>query len=112
MSEARILAFSREGLTKVVARGLPFHFTTEAGKNPAPFTVRLNPAPPGAMASGPRGWLIRGTAFAPVPVRVTVCGLPGALSVIDKGPVRGPFCVGEKVTLIVRVATGTRAEPH
>ena len=60
MSEERILAFSREGFTNVVARGLPFHSTTEAESNPVPFTVRLNPAPPGLVASGTRGWSIRG----------------------------------------------------
>jgi hypothetical protein len=60
MSEARILAFNREELTRVVALGLPFQFTTEAESNPVPFTARLNPVPPGLVASGTRGWLIRG----------------------------------------------------
>ena len=105
MSEARILALSREELTKVVARGLPFHLATDAEKNPVPFTVRLNPAPPGAMASGTRGWLITGERFAPA--RGTVGGLPSALSVIDKAARRGPACVGVKVTLMLQLARGT-----
>jgi hypothetical protein len=67
MSEARMLAVSRELLTKVVVRGLPFHFTTEPETNPVPFTVSVNPAEPGLTASGTSGWLIRGTGFA-VPV--------------------------------------------
>jgi hypothetical protein len=55
MSDARMAAVSLELLTKVVACGLPFQFTVEAGTNPAPFTVRVNPAPPGALASGTSG---------------------------------------------------------
>jgi hypothetical protein len=41
MSEAGTLAVNREPLTKVVASGLPFHFTTEPETNPVPFTVRI-----------------------------------------------------------------------
>jgi hypothetical protein len=63
MSEARTIAVSRERLTKVVVRGLPFHCTTEPETNPVPFTVRVNPVPPGLTAPGTRGWLIRGTGF-------------------------------------------------
>jgi hypothetical protein len=55
MSDARIDAVSWELLTKVVARGLPFQFTTDAGTNHAPFTVRLKAGPPGAVASGTSG---------------------------------------------------------
>src|SRR6266513_3634560 len=39
----------------------------------------------------------------PVPVRLTVCGLPQALSVMVKFPVRAPAAVGVNVTLIVQV---------
>ena len=42
----------------------------------------------------------------PVPLSETVCGLPGALSVIDKVAVRGPPCVGLKVTLMVQGVPG------
>ena len=48
----------------------------------------------------------------PVPVRLTVCGLPAALSVIDNVPVRGPLCVGLKVTLMVQFASAARLEPQ
>jgi hypothetical protein len=46
----------------------------------------------------------------PVPVRLIVCGLPGALSVTVIVPVLVPDCVGVKVTLIVQVAP-TPTEP-
>ena len=48
----------------------------------------------------------------PVPFRLTFCGLPGALSVIDTAPVRVPICVGLNVTLIVQLAPAGRLEPH
>jgi len=48
----------------------------------------------------------------PVPVRLTVCGLPAALSAIDTAPVRVPLCVGLKVTLMVQLASAARLEPQ
>ena len=63
MSDARMLAFNCELLTKVVVRALPFHFTNAPETKPVPLTVNVNPAPPGLTASGTRGWLIRGTGF-------------------------------------------------
>ena len=44
-----------------------------------------------------------GGGLVPVPVRLTVCGLPPALSVMVKVPVRAPATVGVNVTLIVQV---------
>ena len=41
-----------------------------------------------------------------VPVTVTVCGVPGALSDSDKIAVREPRCVGVKVTPIMQLAPG------
>ena len=55
MSVARMGAVSREPLTKVVVRGLPFHFTTAPETKPVPFTVSANPAEPGLTASGTSG---------------------------------------------------------
>jgi hypothetical protein len=63
MSDTRMLTVNCELFTKVVARALPFQFTTDPETKPVPFTVRVNPAPPGATASGTRGWLISGTGF-------------------------------------------------
>jgi hypothetical protein len=46
--------------------------------------------------------------YLPVPVRLDVCGLPGALSLTCKLPVLGPICVGEKTTLIVHLVLAAR----
>jgi hypothetical protein len=42
------------GLTKVVAKGNPFHTTTAPVKKPAPFTAKVNAGPPAAPAAGLR----------------------------------------------------------
>jgi hypothetical protein len=55
MSELGTVAVNCELLTKVVVRALPFQFTTEPDTKPVPFTVSVNPAPPGAIASGTSG---------------------------------------------------------
>src|SRR5947199_330650 len=49
---------------------------------------------------------------APEPVRVTLCGLPVALSVILRVPVRVPVAVGFKVTLIVHVPPAATVAPQ
>jgi hypothetical protein len=46
------------------------------------------------------------TTTVPVPFRLTACGLPGALSVIDTSAVCGPRPLAEKITLIVQLAPG------
>ena len=48
----------------------------------------------------------------PVPVRLTVCGLPVALSVRVTAAVRVPLAVGVKVTLIVQLAPAATELPH
>jgi hypothetical protein len=48
----------------------------------------------------------------PVPVRLTVCGLPLALSVIVMVAVLVPDAVGAKVTLIVQLAPADTLEPQ
>jgi hypothetical protein len=45
-----------------------------------------------------------GAAVVPVPVNVTLCGLPVALSVMRSDALREPVAVGLNVTLIVQVA--------
>jgi hypothetical protein len=52
------------------------------------------------------------TAFAPVPVREAVCGLPEALSVMLNVPVRVPVAVGVKVTLTVQLLLTARLVPQ
>ena len=49
---------------------------------------------------------------APVPVRLTVCGLPLALSVTLIVPVWVPVAVGVNVTLIVHLPPAATEEPH
>jgi hypothetical protein len=46
------------------------------------------------------------------PLSVTVCGLPGALSVNERVPLRLPEELGVKVTLIAQFAPDTRVELH
>ena len=48
----------------------------------------------------------------PMPVSVAVCGLPLALSVTVKVPVRVPVVVGRKVTLIVHLAPAASELPQ
>jgi hypothetical protein len=47
-----------------------------------------------------------------VPVRLTDCGLPEALSVIVKLAVRLPAAVGVNVTLMVQFAPAATLEPQ
>src|SRR5262245_51168718 len=51
-------------------------------------------------------------AAVPAPASATVCGLPPALSVTERAPVRDPVAVGVKVTEIVQVADGDREVPQ
>jgi hypothetical protein len=53
-----------------------------------------------------------GAADVPVPVRLIVCGLPDALSVMVTVPVRVPVAVGLNVTLIVQVPLAATEVPH
>ena len=48
----------------------------------------------------------------PIPVRLTFCGLFGALSTMANVPFRVPLCVGLKITLIVQLAPEGRLEPQ
>ncbi len=48
----------------------------------------------------------------PVPERLTVCGLPLALSVMLTEAVRVPVAEGVKVTLIVQLAPAATELPH
>jgi hypothetical protein len=52
------------------------------------------------------------TLDPPVPVRDTVCGLPEALSVMVRAPVRVPLAVGVKVTLTVQLVLTARLAPQ
>ena len=52
------------------------------------------------------------TGAVPVPVRLTVCGLPPALSVIVIAPVCVPVAVGVNVTLIMQFAPAANDVPQ
>jgi hypothetical protein len=54
-SVAGIVAVNCELFTNVVARGLPFQFTTEPDTKPVPFTMSVNVAVPGATVAGING---------------------------------------------------------
>lgn len=56
--------------------------------------------------------LVEGLTTVPVPVSVIVCTSGTALSVIVTEPLRDPFAVGVKVTVITQEAAGARAVPH
>lgn len=56
--------------------------------------------------------IVVGPEVAPVPVKVTLCGLPVALSVMATVPVRVPVVVGVNVTLIVQVPAAATEVPH
>ncbi len=48
----------------------------------------------------------------PVPVRLTLCGLPAALSVRVIAAARVPLAAGVKVTLIVQLAPTATLDPQ
>jgi hypothetical protein len=48
----------------------------------------------------------------PAPLRLIICGLPGALSLIVTDPVLGPVAVGAKATEIVQLAPAARLLPQ
>jgi hypothetical protein len=62
-SAAAIDAVNCELVTNVVARGLPFQFTTEPETKPVPFTVSGNAGLPGTTVVGTKGWFTNGTGF-------------------------------------------------
>jgi hypothetical protein len=51
-------------------------------------------------------------AEVPVPERLTVCGLPVALSAMLRDALRVPAAAGVKVTLIVQLAPASTLDPQ
>src|SRR5215469_11076079 len=49
---------------------------------------------------------------SPVPVRLTACGLPGAVSVTDRLATREPPAVGVNRTLTVQLPAGAKFAPQ
>src|SRR5258708_38557386 len=51
------------------------------------------------------------TASCPVPVNVTICGLPGLVSVIVSVPEIDPVTTGRNPTVTVQLCPGVRVTP-
>jgi len=71
--------------------------------------VVVTSSPPAATVEG--ATLATGAAATAVPVMPSVCGLPAALSVIDRVADRAPAALGVNVMLITHVAFGATAAP-
>ena len=58
--------------------------------------------------------MLVGTSFTtvPTPFRLTIWGLPGALSEMESVPIRLFMAPGAKVTLMVQLAPAARLEPQ
>jgi len=65
---------------------------------------------PKARLAGER--LTTGAVLAPVPERLTVCGLPLTLSEIFRAAVAAPLAEGVKVTLIAQLAPAATELPQ
>jgi len=99
-------------LTKVVASAAPFQLTVAPEVKPVPLTVRVNPGPAGATLVGTTGWLMKGTGFAPVPAKLTVCGLSRTLSAIVRAALLLPSAAGVKVTWMAQLAPTPSVDPQ
>src|SRR5581483_9219529 len=107
ISSAVICAVSRVSPSTVVGRGLPFQRSTAPVTNPEPLTVSVNAPPPASKTDGLSEFTTgTGAAESETPVRATVCGLPGASSVMTSVAVREPAENGEKTTLMAQLAPG------
>jgi len=105
-----------EGETlQVAAVGVPAHDSdTVPDRPPVPFTeslyVALWPAVTVAELDDPEA--VVKVKSLPVPVRLTLCGLPAALSATFSEAVRVPPVVGLKVTLMEQVAPAVTVDPQ
>jgi hypothetical protein len=68
--------------------------------------VKPTPTWPNVRLDGERFTVLAGAT--PVPVKLTVCGLPPALSVMASDALRDPAAVGVNVTLNEQLAPGAR----
>jgi hypothetical protein len=79
-----MFAVSFDVLTNVVGLALPSQCTTDPDTKPVPFTVNVNPAPPGLTASGISGWFMNGTGFCAVAALWSDCAEPScAMSPVE-----------------------------
>ena len=63
----------------------------------------MDPRPPGEVSSA---------GYLPRPVKLTICGLPMALSVMASVPVCVPVAVGVKVTLTAQLLPAAKVLPQ
>jgi hypothetical protein len=98
-------------LTYVVVSPVPFHCTVDPETKFVPVRVKVCAAAPATAEAGDRLVSV-GAGLMPVPVRVTDCGLPLALSVMLTEAVSAPMTEGVKVTLIVQLAPAATELPH
>jgi hypothetical protein len=103
-------AVSWVALTKVVVSPAPFQFTVAPETKFVPVTVRVKAPPPAVAELGLR--LVMVGSATPVPVRLAVCGLPVALSVMVTEAVRAPEDAGVKVTSMVQLAPAAKVAPQ
>jgi hypothetical protein len=81
-----------------------------AGAGPLNVTVPVEEVPPVTIVGFRLTEL--GTGSEPVPVRLTDCGLPAALSVIVRAALRVPVAVGVNVTLMLQLAPAATLVPQ
>lgn len=110
-SAATNAACSCTELTYVATRLLPFQRTEELELNPVPFKVSVGAALPGEELIGAKVCRY-GTGTEIEPDKATICGLPAALSVTVRLPLRAPLAVGVKVTLMVHEALAFKELPQ
>jgi hypothetical protein len=84
MLPAGTVAVSFELLTNVVVSAAPFQVTVDPDTNPAPVTVNVYPAPPGAVDAGVIGYNTGTGLFA----AIASCGATKNNATATKGPNR------------------------
>jgi hypothetical protein len=102
---------------QLAACGAPWHVTVTAWLNPpvgVTLTVKFAGCPPVVLTEFVDVVIEKFPALAAeaVPVRLTICGLPEALSVMLTVPVRVPVAVGLNVTLITQFPAAAKELPH
>lgn len=101
-------AFAVEGMPQALPGTLKALEVPAARNGPpnGPFGFRVS-----ATRHGATGTKLK-PAEVPVPDKATDCGLPDALSVTMRAPLREPVVVGVKVTLILQFAPAARVLPQ
>lgn len=101
-------AFAVEGMPQALEGMLKPRVVPAVRNGPpnGPFGLRVS-----ATRHGVTGTKLK-PAEVPVPDKATDCGLPDALSVTERVPLRGPVTVGVKVTLMLQFAPAASVLPQ